>query len=162
MKEPQILSTFSELPGAQAPAPVPGPVLVFDACQVGVVLRAVLFVEAVMAVGAMYGAEGPRDWLDRSAFLSGGALPAALAWLLVACSLKRVLARLPAMAQRAFGVGLGALAGLYGCAMLALVTQQGAAPWVASAFTGALLSAALGAGLGWGAKGRPAGAAARR
>jgi two-component system sensor histidine kinase AlgZ len=29
-------------------------VLVFDACQVGVILRAVLFVVAVMAVGAMY------------------------------------------------------------------------------------------------------------
>ena len=37
-------------PGGQPPR---GRALVFDACQVGVVLRAVLFVEVVVGVGAM-------------------------------------------------------------------------------------------------------------
>jgi two-component system sensor histidine kinase AlgZ len=50
-------------------------------------------------------------------------------------------------------VGLGAVAGLYGCAMLWLVGQANPAPWVASAFTGALLAAALVAALVWRARG---------
>ena len=64
------------------------------------VLRAVLFVEAVVAVGAMFGAAGlvrlaGAAWPS----LTGGALPATLAWLIVACSLKKLLARLPRPAQ---------------------------------------------------------------
>jgi two-component system sensor histidine kinase AlgZ len=38
---------------------------VFDACQTGVILRAVLFVEAVVGVGAMFGAVNAMDWLAR-------------------------------------------------------------------------------------------------
>ncbi len=61
MKDSQILSAFQELPdGGRGSVPPARPqVLLFDACQVGVVLRAVLFVEAVMAVGAMFGAAWP-------------------------------------------------------------------------------------------------------
>ena len=70
MQETRILSTH--------PAPLPGPAprgtsvgraLVFDACRAGVVLRAVLFVEAVLGVGAMFGAATPGDWLARLALL---------------------------------------------------------------------------------------------
>jgi two-component system sensor histidine kinase AlgZ len=128
--------------------------LVFDACQVGVVLRAVLFVEAVMAVGAMFGATGPADWMEQLAVLSGAALPGTLGWLIVACSLKQLLARLPPTGQHAFGVILGAAAGLYGCGLLALAGATPRVPWVASAFAGALLSAFLVAGLVLRAKGR--------
>jgi two-component system sensor histidine kinase AlgZ len=126
---------------------------VFDACQIGVVLRAVLFVEAAMAVAAIFGAAGFMDWVFRSALLSGAALPATLAWLLVACGLKRVLARLPEAAQQGCGIALGALAGLYGCAMLAWV-GLGPVPWLGAAFAGALLSAVLVAGLVLRSKGR--------
>mgnify|MGYP006147203931 CR=1 FL=1 len=51
MKDSQILSTFQEgaAPVAQAR---PARALVFDACHVGVILRAVLYVETVMSVGA--------------------------------------------------------------------------------------------------------------
>src|SRR4051812_31853905 len=91
MNDSQILSAFQELPDAQARR-VRAPVLLFDACQVGVVLRAVLFVEVVMAVGAMFGGMGPGDWMARVAVLSAAALPGTLSWLLVACSLKRGLA----------------------------------------------------------------------
>ena len=161
MKDSQILSAFHDLaarPGAGA-----APVLVFDACHVGVVLRAVLFVESVIGAGAMFGAVSPIDWLWRMAFLSGAALPGTLAWLIVACSLKNVLARLPARVQHAFGVVLGALAGAFGCALVALGDLlPGPVPWLASAVTGALLAAALVTALVLRAKGRmPADTAAQ-
>jgi len=162
MKDSQILSAFQEAPARPAPAG-PAPVLVFDACQVGVVLRAVLFVETVMGAGAMFGAVNPVDWLWRMAFLSGAALPGTLAWLVVACSLKNLLARLPARAQQACGALLGAAAGAFGCALVALANlTPGPAPWLASAMTGALLAAALVAALVLRARGRtPADTTAR-
>ena len=50
-------------------------------------LRAVLFVELVVGVGAMYGAGNPVEWLATLALLTGGALPATLLWLVTACRL---------------------------------------------------------------------------
>jgi two-component system sensor histidine kinase AlgZ len=94
--------------------------------------------------------------------LSAAALPATLAWLIVACSLKQLLARLPPIAQQAFGMTLGAVAGVYGCALLNLVGFVVAVPWVASAFAGAAVAAALVAALVLRTKGRmPADTAAR-
>jgi two-component system sensor histidine kinase AlgZ len=149
MKDTQILSAFQELPATPPVSPVPQParVLVFDACHVGVVLRAVLFVETVVAVGGMFGALSFVDWVTRLAMFTGGALPATLLWLVAACSLKTVLARLRPAAQQGAGVLLGALAGLYGGGILLLVGVLESAPWIACAFSGALLSAALVAAL---------------
>lgn len=161
MKDTQILSTFHDL-AAELPPQRSAEVLVFDACQVGVVLRTVLFVEAVVGVGAMFGASSTLEWLTRWSLLTGGALPACLLWLVVACSLKRLLARLGGTGQQVAGVLLGALAGLYGCAVLYFVGLLSPAPWVASAFSGALLSAALVAALVLRASRKgPAAAAAR-
>ncbi len=160
MKDSQILSAFSELP-ATAPQAAPR-ALVFDACHVGVILRAVVFVEAVVGVGAMFGAQGLLDWVSRVSLLSGAALPATLAWLIVACSLKKLLARITPPAQQGFGVLLGAVAGLYGCGLLAMVGFTESPPWLASACAGALLSAALVAALVLRAKGStPAATTAR-
>ena len=160
MNDSQILSAFQDLPDPRPPGP--RPVLVFDACQLGVILRAVLFVEAVVGVGAMFGAVGVADWMSRLAVLSGAALPATLAWLIVCCALKKLLARLSPVLQQAAGIALGALAGLYGCALMALVGLGTAMPWVGSAFAGALLSAMLVAALVMRAKGRlPADTTAR-
>ena len=162
MDDSQILSTFIErkLP-RRAPAP-PGPVLVFDACQVGVVLRAVLYVESVMAVAVMYLADGVVDWVTRLSVMTAGVLPATLLWLIVACALKRPLARLGEGQQITAGIALGALAGLYACGMLTLLNLAPTPPWVASAFTGALLAAGLVAGLVWRVRGRtPAATTAR-
>jgi two-component system sensor histidine kinase AlgZ len=157
----QILSAFQEL----APQPVPEGlkrVLVFDACQVGVVLRTVLFVEAVVAVGAMFGAASFIDWLTRLSLLTAGALPAALVWLIVACSLKNLLARLPPQGQYVAGVALGALAGLYGCAGLAFMGLLEPVPWLACGFSGALLAGVLVAALVLRARGMtPAATSAR-
>jgi two-component system sensor histidine kinase AlgZ len=94
--------------------------------------------------------------------MTGGALPATVIWLVVACACKRGLARLPFSAQYAVGVGLGALAGLYGCGMLFLAGLLTPAPWLACAFSGALLCAALVAVLALRARGQmPAATTAR-
>ena len=161
MKDTQILSTFQEL-APETAAAAPARVLVFDACHVGVVLRAVLFVEVVMGVAALFGATLLADWLGRWSLLTGGAMPATLVWLIVACILKKLLARLGSAAQQLAGVLLGAVAGLYGCGVLFFVGLLDPAPWLACACSGALLSALLVAALVLRARGQmPAAATAR-
>ncbi|WP_395058452.1 sensor histidine kinase [Polaromonas sp.] len=158
--ESTMLGGISQ-PGDESDRP-PVRVIVFDACNVGVVLRAVLFAEAVVGVGAMFSAGSFVDWLLRFSLLTGGVLPATLAWLIVACLLKRYLARLGTSAQWAAGIVMGALAGLYGCGLLVMMGLLERAPWSASAAAGALLSSVLVAGLVWRAKARtPATTAAR-
>ena len=161
MKDTQILSAFQEL--APAPEPTPErPSLVFDACHVGVVLRAVLFVELVLAVGSLYAANNVLDWIIHFSLVTGGALPATLAWLLIACSVKTLLGRLEPALQYGAAVVLGGLAGAYGCGMLAYSGLMPQAPWVASIFSGVLLSSVLVAGLVMRARGRtPADTSAR-
>ena len=169
MKDSQILSAYQEmhtvggtLPLHNMPALALPRELVFDTCKVGVVLRAVLFVQAVVAVGAMFGAIGAWEWLTKMAMLTSAALPATLAWLLAACAIKKPLSRLPMPAQWAAGVALGALAALYGCALTTWMGLFEPAPWLPSAAAGALISAVLVAGLVWRAKARmPAGTAAQ-
>ena len=134
----------------------------FDACHVGVVLRAVLFVQAVVGVGAMFVASQPIDWLLRFSLLTGGVLPATLAWLIAACAMKARLARLRSSGQWLAGILLGAVAGLYGCGLLGFMGTFQPAPWFASAAAGALLSGMLLVGLFWRARARtPAATAAR-
>lgn len=139
------------------------PLLIFDACQVGVVLRAVLFVETVAAVVAMFHANTFTQWAVQLAILTGGIFPATLLWLVAACMLKKTLQRLPVPLQCVAGVALGVLSGWYGCAMLNLsgLATDGM-PWVAGAASGALMSALLVAALVLRAKGRtPADTTAR-
>ncbi len=166
MQDSQILSVFHDplkpLPPEQSQPSRAPEQLVFDACHVGVVLRAVALVEAVVAVAAMFGPPTLLDWLGRTALVTGGALPAVMAWLIAACAAKHRLQRLSPAQQWAVGVAFGALSGLYGCALLALVGVVDAPPWWGSACAGALLAGALVAGLVWRVKASvPAGAAAR-
>lgn len=134
----------------------------FDACHVGVVLRVVLFVQIVVGVGAMFGTAGPVDWLLRFSLLTGGVLPATLVWLIAVCAFKGRLNRLAASWQWLVGTLLGAVAGLYGCGLLALMGLLQPTPWWASAAGGVLLSALVLQGLFWRAKARtPAATAAR-
>lgn len=165
MKDSQILSVFQETtsqPLADEPLPPASDALVFDACQVGVVLRAVLFVETIVGVAAMFGAADVMQWLTRLSLVTGAALPATLVWLIAACSLKKALARLTPAYQQVAGVLMGAMAGTYGCGVLWFMGLLEVAPWWASAFSGALISAALVAALALRAKGRtPAAMAAR-
>ncbi|MDZ7891587.1 MAG: histidine kinase [Rhodoferax sp.] len=161
MNDNQILSTFQELTPA-VPVAQPAPVLVFDACHIGVVLRAVLFVEVSLGVVCMFGATTLWEWVSRVALVTGAALPGTLAWLLSACIAKRWLGAMPRVAQYALAITLGGVAGLYGCGLLALTGLLESSPWVSSLFSGAVLSSLLVAALVMRAKGRtPADTAAR-
>lgn len=165
MKDTQILSVFQEdTPDSAANTTglSPGTVLVFDACQLGVVLRAVLFVEAAVAVAPLYFADSFMDWVSRFSLLTGAALPATLAWLLLGCSLRYPLSRFAPPLQYGAGIALGAVAGALGCAVLWLARLIPHAHWLAGAGTGALLSSVLVMGLALRARMRaPADAQAR-
>jgi len=134
----------------------PASALIFDACQVGVVLRTVLVVKVVLAVVVMFFESSFIGWGTKLALITGGALPGTLLWLIVTCSLKHQLQRLPRTGQYAAGIGLGAGAGVYAVLMLLLAAaiSTTSAPWLASGFAGALFAAALVAALEWRAKGR--------
>ena len=136
MQETQILSS-----------PPHPRALVFDACHPGVVLRAVLGVQWVLAVGALYASADAWQWLASLALAAGGALPATLAWLLAACSAKTLLQRLPMAAQYAAGLLLGAAAGAMACALLLLSRLIDNPPWLAGSASGALLALLLVAAL---------------
>lgn len=143
MPETQILS--SRVSGAAEP-------LLFDACQTGVVLRAVLGVELALGAGLMYGSADLLAWVERVAFVTAGTLPATLAWLLACCALKHRLARRRPALQVAGCAALGALAGLLACSLLASFQTVAAAPWLASACSGALLAGGLVLALLWRAR----------
>jgi two-component system, LytTR family, sensor histidine kinase AlgZ len=128
--------------------------LVFDACQVGVVLRTVLVVQAVLGVVVMFFENSLLDWGAKLALITGGALPGTLLWLVVTCSLKHQLQRLPRSGQYAAGLGLGFVSGLYAASMLLLAAAVQSPPWLASGFAGALFAGAMVTALEWRAKGR--------
>ena len=139
-------------------------ILIFDACQVGVVLRTVLVVQVVLAVVVMFFENSFLGWGTKLALITGGALPGTLLWLIITCSLKRPLQRLPRAGQFAVGIALGFGAGIYAVLMLLLAAaiSTTSAPWLASGCAGALFAAALVAALEWRAKGRtPAATAAK-
>ena len=147
--------TRESLPKAQT-------TLIFDACKVGVVLRAVLFVQVVMGAVVMFMHSSALTWMSQLAMLMGGSVPATLLWLVAACSLKRPLQSLSLLGQYMAGMALGVLAGFYACGMLYFVGLVSPAPWLASGVAGGLLATALVAALVWRAKGRtPAATAAR-
>ena len=122
---------------------------VFDVCHVGVVLRAVVFVHAVLAVGLVFAANTLQGWLEQFANASGVALPSVLLWLLTACALKQPLGRMSPPAQWAIALGLGALAGTVGSAMVLQLDLdvQGraarAASWLGPMLAGAGLAGVM-------------------
>ncbi|MGZ5206529.1 MAG: sensor histidine kinase [Caldimonas sp.] len=109
----------------------PGPDSAFDVCHIGVVLRALLFVHGVMAIGLVFAAPTFLAWLGLVAAGSSVALPGVLAWLIALCGLKRWLAEAPVPLQWLAAIGLGAFAA-----------------WAAAQLVAALLSDASGAGVG--------------
>jgi len=136
MKDSQILSGFQE-PPSWVPVPL------FNACELGVVLRAVAMVEGVLALAVMFSASSLLAWALQWGVATAAALPALLAWLLLACAGKRWMVNAPARRQMVCGAVLGALAGLYGCAILRITALLSTPPWLACACSGAALAAAL-------------------
>jgi two-component system, LytTR family, sensor histidine kinase AlgZ len=164
MKEPEILSTL-QLPASALSPPGAVPevrVLVFDACHVGVVLRAVWFVFAVVGVGLLFVHPLGWHWLLELAALTAVVQPAVLLWLSLGCALKTHLGRWPLFGQVAAGVALGALAGVFAAGLWAWLDLGDAPRWLAAALAGALLAGVLVAGLVWRTRAQlPAGTAAR-
>ena len=117
----------------------------FDVCHVGVVLRAVLFVHAVIGVGALFVASNPSAWVLQFALGSGVALPGVLLWLLVACGFKRLLGALPRAAQGSAATLLGAFCALGGAAPTWWIGGEtpAAMSWLALALAGAGLAGAM-------------------
>jgi two-component system sensor histidine kinase AlgZ len=132
----------SEVTGAHA---APSVESVFDVCHVGVVLRALLFVHAVLAVGVAFAASSVQAWMTLVAAGSSVALPGVLLWLLVACALKRPLGALPLALQWAAALGLGALSGVAGSALTWQLSPDatGSGRWLAPGLAGLGLAAAL-------------------
>jgi two-component system sensor histidine kinase AlgZ len=93
-----------------APARRVGPDSAFDVCHVGVVLRALLYVHGVMAIGMVFAAPSFAVWLGLTAAGSSVALPGVLIWLLALCALKRPLAEAPIAVQWFAAIGFGAIA----------------------------------------------------
>lgn len=172
-KEPGILSASPRAPRAGARRPPAGagararhgrfggggrwrgPAPLFDVCNIGVVLRTVLWTQALIAVAALFwnppgwvpgSTSWPavRGWLDDWGGASAVVLPAVLAWLLMACALGPRLTRWPAPALGLLGAGAGALGGVAAAGLWQAVWLQArGAPWLAAAAAGALAGLAL-------------------
>jgi two-component system sensor histidine kinase AlgZ len=123
-------ATSFDMAADGAPPRRPGPDSAFDVCHVGVVLRALLYVHGVMAIGMVFAAPSFAVWLGLTAAGSSVALPGVLIWLLVLCALKRPLAAAPVALQWLAAIGFGAVAA-----------------WLTSTLVSALLVDASGAGL---------------
>ena len=140
-----LLGPMPSLPDAGAPP------LLFDVCHVGVVLRALLFVHSVIAIGVLFAANGFVAWLTLVANGAAIALPGVLLWLLSACLLKQALTRLPGAGQWLAATTLGAASGVFGWALggvggLASFGDAGALDargWLAPALAGAGMAGAV-------------------
>lgn len=84
----------------------------FDVCHPALALRAVLLVQAVLAVAALGGADTLPAWGARQAVFAFGGVAGTLLWLVVVCALQRPLRGLGAAARAAVVLGLGGAAGL--------------------------------------------------
>jgi two-component system sensor histidine kinase AlgZ len=116
----------------------------FDICHAGVVLRAILVMQAIVAVGVAFGAASFAQWLLRYSIGAGVALSGTLLWLMSACALHRVLARAGEVAQVGAAALLGAACGIAGWLLFALVSADRWTPvlLLAPAIAGAAFGAA--------------------
>jgi two-component system, LytTR family, sensor histidine kinase AlgZ len=133
-------TVFDSLAAPRAPSAA-----LFDVCHAGVVLRALLFVHALVAVGAMFVAATLAAGASLFAVGSAMALPGVLLWLVVTCACKRLLAGLtPTLAGVAVSA-LGALSGVAGWSLPLLAGADGldSVRWFAPALAGAGMAAAV-------------------
>ncbi len=114
-----FLSGFGALPGPRGAAT--RPVALFNVCHVGVVLRAMLFAHAVLAVGVLFAAPSFDGWVLSFALGTGIVTPSLLAWLIAACVLKAPLARLSTAPQAVVISALGAACAIGGWRLVAQV-----------------------------------------
>lgn len=125
---PTELPELPELPELSSP-PLLDPTRAFDVCHVGLVLRAVLGVQLLLALGAAVVARDGSQWLTLTASGTVVTMFAVLSWLLVVCAAKRLWPRLPEAAQWGVLTLLGAIASLLGFALLNLTFEEPASAW---------------------------------
>ncbi|WP_263572001.1 sensor histidine kinase [Roseateles oligotrophus] len=104
--------------------PLFDPERVFDVCHVGVVLRAVLGVQGLLALGLALASRDLATWMQSMASGTVVTMSAVLAWLLLVCSARRQLARLPPIWQWLLLMSLGALCALLGWELLSLASDE--------------------------------------
>ena len=125
--------------------PVRQPRSAFDVCQAGVVLRSLLFVHGVLALGLAFASPSWRVWLGDLSLAVAMALPATLLWLMLVCAAQTLWVRLPLAGQWAAMMVLGGLCAYVGwlpMLLLDLITATGPA-LVAPLACGAALAAAM-------------------
>ena len=138
----------TELPELNS-APLLDPTRAFDVCHAGLVLRAVLGVQLLLALGAALVAREGWQWLTLMASGTVVTLFAVLSWLLVVCAARRLWPRLPEPALWLTLMTLGAVAALLGFMPLNLTSDEPASlgRWLSIAAAGASGGATLGAWL---------------
>jgi two-component system sensor histidine kinase AlgZ len=104
--------------------PLFDPERVFDVCHVGLVLRAVLGVQGLLALGVALAARDAQQWMQDVASGTVVTMFGLLLWLLLVCAARRVLGRLPEPAQWALLLPLGALTGSLGWQLLNLASDM--------------------------------------
>ncbi|EHR70237.1 Histidine kinase [Burkholderiales bacterium JOSHI_001] len=112
-------------------------------CRPVLALRAVLFVQAALALGTLLAADGPLDWLARMDAMALAALAGSLLWLAMVCAAKRGLARLSAFARAGLTSLLGGVAALLGWALLLPLGLASPGPWRALSALGVGMGLAL-------------------
>jgi two-component system sensor histidine kinase AlgZ len=118
---------------------------VFDVCHVGVVLRALLLVHGVLAVGMLFEAPTPAAWLAGVATGAAVAMPAVVLWLVAACGMKRTLGTLPIAGQWIAAIGLGVVSATLGALLVGPLGREllGANPLLAPAVAGGCMAGAV-------------------
>jgi two-component system sensor histidine kinase AlgZ len=143
---PEPVRSSRTVPAA-ARAPASATASVFEACRVGVVLRAVLLVEGSLAIVMIFATSSPAEWLIRTSVATAGALPGTLHWLVAMCAVKGPMARMSPRAQYALGIFLGIVSALFSCALLWLTGVTASVSWIGCATAGAMFSTLVMAGL---------------
>ena len=118
----------SELPELNS-APLLDPTRAFDVCHVGLVLRAVLGVQLLLALGSAIVARDAAQWLTLTANGTVVTMFAVLSWLLAVCAAKRLWPRLPEPAQWLALMLLGAAGALLGFGLLSLTSEDPTDLW---------------------------------
>jgi two-component system sensor histidine kinase AlgZ len=138
---------FNE-PVASGTSTTPQHLELFDVCHVGVVLRVVLSVQAVMLLALAFGAQDGLDAFERWSQATLATLPASLLWLVLACATRRPLQRARDSLQWLFAVVLGAAVALlaqWELAWLAQVLSDVPLRWGWPQLPAALTGGAMGA-----------------
>ena len=82
----------------------------FDVCHPALALRAVLLVQAALALVALGTAQGLADWGQRQAVLAFGGVAATLLWLVAVCAARKPLNAIEAAPRALLVLGLGGAA----------------------------------------------------